>query len=133
LSLLYYTVCVGGPFQFISDVYAEELEAFHLLHRGPADVKRCVLSLLISSFILLTLRLFSKLDDLVGGVRGHAVKVKQGVQEGAEHAPLWGPCVENQCNRGVISYLHHLGAARQEVQDPVAKGGVYTQGLELNE
>jgi hypothetical protein len=26
-----------------------------------------------------------------------------------------------------------LGAARQEVQDPVAQGGVQTQGLELND
>ena len=29
LRLLHYTVCVGGPFQIVSDVYAEELEAFH--------------------------------------------------------------------------------------------------------
>ena len=34
---------------------------------------------------------------------------------------------------GVVAYLHHLGAARQEVQDPVAQGGVKTQGLELND
>ena len=32
-----------------------------------------------------------KLDDWVGGVHGHAVMGEQGVQEGAEHAPLWGP------------------------------------------
>ena len=28
LRHLHHTVCVGGPFQFVSDVYAEELEAF---------------------------------------------------------------------------------------------------------
>jgi hypothetical protein len=27
----------------------------------------------------------------------------------------------------VVSYLHHLGLARQAVQDPVAQGGVETQ------
>ena len=30
-------------------------------------------------------------------------------------------------------YLHHLGGARQEVQDPFSQGGVQTQGPELNE
>ena len=34
---------------------------------------------------------------------------------------------------GVVSYLHHLGAARQEVQDLVTQGGVQTQGLELSD
>ena len=38
LHLLRHTVCVGGPFQIVSDMYAEELEAFHLLHCGPIDV-----------------------------------------------------------------------------------------------
>jgi hypothetical protein len=27
----------------------------------------------------------------------------------------------------VVSYPHHLGTARQDVQDPVAQGGVETQ------
>ena len=58
---------------------------------------------------------------------------EQGVQERAEYAPLWGPCVVDLRSRGVVSYLHHLGAARQEVQDPVAQGGVETQGLKLND
>ena len=31
---------MGGLFQFAGDVYAEELEAFHLLHCGPVDVDR---------------------------------------------------------------------------------------------
>ena len=64
---------------------------------------------------------------------GHAVMSEQGLQEGAEHAPLWGPSVEDQRSGGDVSYLHHLGAARQEVQDPVAQGGVQTQGLKLND
>ena len=51
----------------------------------------------------------------------------------AEHAPLWGPSVEDQRSGDVVSYLHHLGAACQEGQDPVAQGGVQTQGLELND
>ena len=55
------------------------------------------------------------------------------VQEGAEHAPLWGPCVEDQHGGGIVSYLHHLEAARQEVQYLVAKGGFQTQGPELND
>ena len=47
-------------------------------------------------------------------------------EDGAEQAPLWGPCVEDQRSRGVISYLPLLGVAGQEVQDPVAQGGVQT-------
>ena len=46
---------------------------------------------------------------------------KQGVQEGTEHAPLRGPRVEDQSCGSVVTYPHHLGAARQEVQDPVAE------------
>ena len=37
---LHHTICVGGPFQFVSDVYAKELEAFHLLHYGSINVDR---------------------------------------------------------------------------------------------
>ena len=58
---------------------------------------------------------------------------EQGVQERAQNAPLWGPSVEDQRGGDVVTYLHHLGAARQEVQDPVAQGGVKTQGLKLND
>uniref|UniRef100_A0A4W5JP63 Atlastin GTPase 1 n=1 Tax=Hucho hucho TaxID=62062 RepID=A0A4W5JP63_9TELE len=32
LRLLHHAVCVGGPLQFVRDVYAEELKTFHLLH-----------------------------------------------------------------------------------------------------
>ena len=55
--------------------------------------------------------------------------VNKGVKEGAEHVPLWGPSVEDQRSVDVVSYLHHLGVAHQEVQDPVAQGWVQTQSL----
>jgi hypothetical protein len=44
-----------------------------------------------------------------------AVMGKQEGQEGAEHAPLRGPCVEDQLGGGAVAYLHHLGSAHQEV------------------
>ena len=53
---------------------------------------------------------------------------EQGVQEGTEHAPLRGSCVEDQHGGWVVTYPYHLGAARQEVQDPFAEGGVRSQG-----
>uniref|UniRef100_A0A4W5MWG4 Myotubularin related protein 14 n=1 Tax=Hucho hucho TaxID=62062 RepID=A0A4W5MWG4_9TELE len=46
---------------------------------------------------------------------------EQGVQEGAEHAPLWCSRVEDQRSGVIVSYLHNLGAASQEVQDQVAQ------------
>ena len=51
---------------------------------------------------------------------------------GAEHAPLWRPSVEDQRSGEVVAYIHHLGAASQEVQDPISQGGVETQGLKLS-
>jgi hypothetical protein len=44
-----------------------------------------------------------------------------------------GARVEDQRSGDVVSYLHYLGAAYQVVQDPVAQGGVQTQGLKLND
>ena len=41
LCLLHYTVCVGGPFQFVRDVYAEEIKTFHLLPCCSVNVDRC--------------------------------------------------------------------------------------------
>ncbi|CDQ86824.1 unnamed protein product [Oncorhynchus mykiss] len=55
-----------------------------------------------------------KLDDQVGGVHGHTVMGEQGVQEGADHTPLWGSSGEDQRSVDVVSYLHHLGANHQE-------------------
>ena len=63
-----------------------------------------------------------KLNDGVGVVPGHAVMSEQGVQEGTEHTPLRGPRVEDQ--RGRCTYPYYLGLARQEIQNPVAEGGV---------
>jgi hypothetical protein len=57
----------------------------------------------------------------------------QEVQEGAEHAPLWCPRVEDQHGRVVVAYLHHLGSSHQEVQDAVAHRGVQSQGPELSD
>jgi hypothetical protein len=42
LRLLHQAVCLGGPFQFVCDVYAKELKTFHLLHYCPVDVDRGV-------------------------------------------------------------------------------------------
>jgi hypothetical protein len=46
LHLLHHTVCVDGPFQAVSDVHAEEFEAFHPLHYDSINVFRVILSLL---------------------------------------------------------------------------------------
>jgi hypothetical protein len=64
-----------------------------------------------------------KLNDDVGVVHGHVVMSEQGVQEGNEHAPLRGPVlrISVEC---VVTLPYHLGVACQEVQDPVAEGGV---------
>ena len=51
----------------------------------------------------------SKLNDGVGVVPGRAVMSEQGVQEGTEHAPLKGPCVEDQRGACVVTYPYHLG------------------------
>ena len=59
-----------------------------------------------------------KLNDGVGVMLGHTVMSEQGVQKGTKHAPLRGSCVEDQ--RGTVAY----SAARQEVQAPIAEGGV---------
>ena len=34
---------------------------------------------------------------------------------------------------GVVSFLHHLGAARQKVQGSIAQEWVETQGLQLDD
>ena len=60
----------------------------------------------------------------VGVVLCHAVMGEQGVQEGTKHPPLIGLSVKHQRGRCVVGYPYQLGAARQEVQDPVAETGV---------
>ena len=59
-------------------------------------------------------------NDSVGVVHGLAIVGVWGLHKGAEHTQ-WGPCVESQCDEGVVAYPHHLGSACQEVQDPVAE------------
>ena len=51
-------------------------------------------------------------------MHGYAVMGEQGVEEWAENSLLWGPSVEVQRSGDVVSDIHPLGAARQEVQDP---------------
>ena len=65
-------------------------------------------------------------------MHGHAVMGEQGVLEGAEHAPLRGPSVEDQ-QSGNCFLPSYLGVARQKVLNPIAQGGVETQGLQLND
>ena len=112
LRLLHNAVCVGGPIQFVSDVYADELNTY-----CPVDVDRGVLPLLfpeVHSHLLCFVdiegphllpvgrlvvvgnqayhcRDVCKLDDGVGGVQGHAVMDEQGVQERAKERILVGP------------------------------------------
>ena len=55
---------------------------------------------------------------------GHAVVGEQGIQEGTKYTPLRGPSVKDQGGGRVVAYSYHLAAPLQEVQDPVAEGGV---------
>ena len=66
----------------------------------------------------------ANINDGVGLVPGHAVVGEQGVQEGTEHVPLGSSSVEGQRGGCVVAYPQHLRVAHQEVQDPVAEGGV---------
>jgi hypothetical protein len=66
----------------------------------------------------------SKLNDGVKVMFGHTVVGEQGVQEGTKYTALSGPSGEDQHDRRVVAYPYHLGAALQEVQDPVAEGDV---------
>jgi hypothetical protein len=59
-----------------------------------------------------------KLNDGVGVVG------EQGGQEGMKYTPLRGPGVEDQPGRCIVAYSYYLETACQEVQDPVAAGGV---------
>ena len=45
MCLLHHIVCVNGPFKVVSDVHADQLEAFDPLLCGPIDVDGGVLSL----------------------------------------------------------------------------------------
>jgi hypothetical protein len=72
----------------------------------------------------------SKLNDGVGVMHGHAVVGEQGVQDGTKHAPLRGPCVEDQRGRCVVAYPYHLGQpirkSRIQLQREVSSPRVLT-------
>ena len=55
---------------------------------------------------------------------GHAVIGEQGVQEGAEHAPLWDPSVEDLRSGGDVSYLHHMGLAVRKSKTQLHRMGL---------
>ena len=63
--------------------------------------------------------------------RSHTVICEPEVQEGTKYAPLRGPLVVGQRGGCVVAYPHYLGAARQEVQYPVAEGVFQSQGPSL--
>jgi hypothetical protein len=63
----------------------------------------------------------SELNEGVGVVFGHAVMVEQGVQEGTEHTPLRGPCVEDLRGSCVVTFPYHLGG------QPVRKSRIQLQ------
>ena len=63
-------------------------------------------------------------NDGVEVVPVRAIMSEQGVQERTEHALLRCPCAEDQHGRCAVFYPYPLGMACQEVQDPVAEGGV---------
>jgi len=65
-----------------------------------------------------------KLKDGVGAVCGYIVMCVQGVLKWTEYAALRVSSAQGQYRGGENAHSHHLGSARQEVQDPVAKGGV---------
>jgi len=47
----------------------------------------------------------------------------QGIQEWTEYKALRGSGAQGQNRGGETAHPHHLVSARQEVQDPFAKGG----------
>jgi hypothetical protein len=47
-----FSCCVGGSFQFVCDVYAEEVKTFHLLHYCHVNVDRGLLPLLVHDHLL---------------------------------------------------------------------------------
>jgi hypothetical protein len=53
---------------------------------------------------------------------------EQGVQEGTKHSSLRCPVSRVSVADMLLPTLSTLGAARQEVQDPVAEGAVQSRG-----
>jgi len=65
-----------------------------------------------------------KLKDGIGAMCRYTVMRIQGVQEWTEYSALRGSGAQGQYRGGETAHSHHLGSAHQDVQDPVAKGGV---------
>ena len=64
-----------------------------------------------------------KLHHVIGAVGWCAVVS----QQGTEHTALWGPCAECDAARGVVANSYCLWPLTEEVQNPIAKGGVEPQ------
>ena len=128
---------------YFGDVDTKELEALNLLHYNPnhllcldhVEGEVVVLAppgqvsdiLPIGCLVVVGDQascVIGKCNDGVGVVLGRVVMSEQGVQEGTEHVPLRGHCLEDQHSGCVVTYPYHLGGARPKVQDPVAEGGV---------
>ena len=63
-----------------------------------------------------------KLEE-VGAVGGCAVVGQQGVEQGAEHTSLGGPCTQRDGVLCVVADPYRLLSGSEEVQQPVAERG----------
>jgi hypothetical protein len=70
-----------------------------------------------------------KCNDGVGVVPWHAVISEQGVQEGTEHTPLRGPCVEDQCGECVVTYPYHLGGGLSGSPGSTCRGRYFSPSV----
>ena len=64
-------------------------------------------------------------------MHSHTVMGEQGVQEGAEHTPLWDPVL--RISEVEMFPTFTTWGRPVKVQDPIAQGGVETQGFKLND
>lgn len=68
-----------------------------------------------------------KLHYVVCAVGWCAVVSQQGEEQGTEHTALGGPCAECDAARDVVADSNCLWPLTEEVQQPVAEGGVKPQ------
>ncbi len=69
----------------------------------------------------------SRLHQVIVAVGWCAVMSQQGEEQGTEHTTLGGPCAECDAARGAVTDSYCLWPLTEEVQQPVAKGGVEPQ------
>ena len=74
-----------------------------------------------------------KLHHVIGAEGWCAVVSQQGEEQGTEHAALWGPCAECDAARGVVADSDCLCPLTEEVQYPVAEGGVEPQLVQFTD